>query len=357
VHVVTKKGIGYKPAENNPSKFHSTSPFDISTGNPKKRKSKDYSKAFGDKLVEIAEKNDKIVAITAAMGDGTGLSEFSKKFPNRFFDVGIAEQHAVGMAAGMSKSGLIPVIPIYSSFYQRAYDQVIHDICLQNLHVIMCADRAGIVGSDGETHQGLLDMASFSIVPNMTIMAPKDFEELDQMMEFAVKYESPILIRYPRGGEGKYKFDVHTPIKLGKSEILKSGNDITIIAIGKMVEKACLVADELKKYDIEAEVINARFLKPIDNEQISKSIEKTKNVITIEDGILRGGLATSVNEIIIKNNLADADICVKNFGYDDKFVKHGQVDELEKLNGLDTESIVKSLVNDRVFAIDGVVNG
>ena len=295
VHVVTKKGKGYKLAEKNPSKFHGTAPFDKKTGEVLKAKSKDYSKVFGEKLVEIAKNDNRIVAITAAMADGTGLSEFKKKYPKRFFDVGIAEQHAIGMAAGMAKSGLIPVVPIYSSFYQRAYDQVIHDVCMQNLHVIMCADRAGIVGNDGETHQGLLDMASFSIVPNMTIMAPKDFKDLEQMIDFAVNFNGPILIRYPRGGEGKVKFKCNEKIVLGESELLKEGSDVTIIAIGKMVEKAVEVADEFSKIGVNAEIINARFLKPFDENKIIESIEKTKNVITIEDGLIKGRLAYKNN--------------------------------------------------------------
>ena len=342
VHVVTKKGKGYKLAEKNPSKFHGTAPFDKKTGEVLKAKSKDYSKVFGEKLVEIAKNDNRIVAITAAMADGTGLSEFKKKYPKRFFDVGIAEQHAIGMAAGMAKSGLIPVVPIYSSFYQRAYDQVIHDVCMQNLHVIMCADRAGIVGNDGETHQGLLDMASFSIVPNMTIMAPKDFKELEQMIDFAVNFNGPILIRYPRGGEGKVKFKCNEKIVLGESELLKEGSDVTIIAIGKMVEKAVEVAGEFSKIGIDAEIINARFLKPFDENKIIESIEKTKNVITIEDGFIKGGLATTVNELIAKNGIIDVNI--KNCGYDDEFVKQGSVQELEQINGLDCNSIVASWV-------------
>lgn len=342
VHVVTKKGKGYKLAEKNPSKFHGTAPFDKKTGEVLKAKSKDYSKVFGEKLVEIAKNDNRIVAITAAMSDGTGLSEFKKKYPKRFFDVGIAEQHAIGMAAGMAKSGLIPVVPIYSSFYQRAYDQVIHDVCMQNLHVIMCADRAGIVGNDGETHQGLLDMASFSIVPNMTIMAPKDFKEFEQMINFAVNFNGPILIRYPRGGEGKVKFKCNEKIVLGESELLKEGSDVTIIAIGKMVEKAVEVADEFSKIGVDAEIINARFLKPFDENKIIESIEKTKNVITIEDGFIKGGLATTVNELIAKNGIIDVNI--KNCGYDDEFVKQGSVQELEQINGLDCNSIVASWV-------------
>lgn len=342
VHVVTKKGKGYKLAEKNPSKFHGTAPFDKKTGEVLKAKSKDYSKVFGEKLVEIAKNDNRIVAITAAMADGTGLSEFKKKYPKRFFDVGIAEQHAIGMAAGMAKSGLIPVVPIYSSFYQRAYDQVIHDVCMQNLHVIMCADRAGIVGNDGETHQGLLDMASFSIVPNMTIMAPKDFKEFEQMIDFAVNFNGPILIRYPRGGEGNLKLKCNEKIVLGESELLKEGSDVTIIAIGKMVEKAVEVADKFSKIGIDAEIINARFLKPFDENKIIESIEKTKNVITIEDGFIKGGLATTVNELIAKNGIIDVNI--KNCGYDDEFVKQGSVQELEQINGLDCNSIVASWV-------------
>ena len=342
VHVVTKKGKGYKPAEKNPSKFHGTAPFDKKTGEVLKVKSKDYSKVFGEKLVEIAKNDNRIVAITAAMADGTGLSEFKKKYPKRFFDVGIAEQHAIGMAAGMAKSGLIPVVPIYSSFYQRAYDQVIHDVCMQNLHVIMCVDRAGIVGNDGETHQGLLDMASFSIVPNMTIMAPKDFKEFEQMIDFAVNFNGPILIRYPRGGEGKLKLKCNEKIVLGESELLKEGSDVTIIAIGKMVEKAVEVADEFSKIGVDAEIINARFLKPFDENKIIESIEKTKKVITIEDGFIKGGLATTVNELIAKNGIIDVNI--KNCGYDDEFVKQGSVQELEQINGLDCNSIVASWV-------------
>ena len=342
VHVVTKKGKGYKLAEKNPSKFHGTAPFDKKTGEVLKAKSKDYSKVFGEKLVEIAKNDNRIVAITAAMADGTGLSEFKKKYPKRFFDVGIAEQHAIGMAAGMAKSGLIPVVPIYSSFYQRAYDQVIHDVCMQNLHVIMCADRAGIVGNDGETHQGLLDMASFSIVPNMTIMAPKDFKDLEQMIDFAVNFNGPILIRYPRGGEGKVKFKCNEKIVLGESDLLKEGSDVTIIAIGKMVEKAVEVADKFSKIGVDAEIINARFLKPFDENKIIESIEKTKNVITIEDGLIKGGLATTVNELIAKNGIIDVNI--KNCGYDDEFVKQGSVQELEQINGLDCNSIVASWV-------------
>ena len=329
IHVLTKKGKGYKIAEENPDKFHATSPFNIETGKPKKEKKPDYSKVFGEKIVEMAKKDSRIVAITASMKDGTGLTKFQKEFPNRFFDIGIAEQHALGMAAGMAKEGMIPIVPIYSSFYQRAYDQVIHDIALQNLPVIMCVDRAGVVGADGETHQGTLDMAFFRLVPNLTIMAPKDFKELEDMLEFAVKLNKPVVIRYPRGGEEKTKLEKHEELKLGKAEILKEGKDITIVAIGKRVAKAMEMAEKLKQNEIDAEVINARFLKPLDKEKIKTSIEKTKNVITMEDGTEINGLGTAVEELIVEENLQN--IKFKKYAWPDEFIRHGSVEELEKI--------------------------
>ncbi len=338
IHVLTKKGKGYKPAEDNPDKFHGTGPFNIETGESSKKKSKDYSKAFGEKLIELAEKNEKIVAITAAMRDGTGLKDFSTKYPERFFDVGIAEQHALTFAAGLAKEGMIPFVPIYSSFYQRAYDQVIHDICIQKLPVIMCVDRAGCVGNDGETHQGLYDMSFFKLIPNITIMAPKDFEELTKMMEFAIELKAPVVIRYPRGGEADVKFDKHEELELGKAEVLKEGLDVTIIGIGKMTAMAMKVANELEKDDINAEVINARFLKPLDESKITESISNTKFVITIEDGTEIGGLGSSIKELIINKKLED--VKIKCFAYPDEFIKHGSVSELEELYGLDYKNIV-----------------
>lgn len=330
IHVLTKKGKGYEIAEQNPDKFHATSPFNIETGEPKKVKKRDYSKVFGDKLVEMSKTNEKIVAVTASMKDGTGLTRFSQEFPYRFFDVGIAEQHAITMAAGMAKEGMIPVVPIYSSFYQRAYDQVIHDVAIQNLPVIMCVDRAGAVGADGETHQGTLDMAFFRLVPNLTIMAPKDFKELEEMLEFAVKLKKPVVIRYPRGGEStNIKFKKNDLIKYGKAEIIQNGDDITIIAIGKMVAKAMEMAEKISKQDGKSvEVINVRFLKPLDAKTIITSIKKTKNIITIEDGTKINGLATSIKELIIDNELKDVNITT--YAYPDEFIPHGNVEELEK---------------------------
>ncbi len=338
VHIITKKGKGYEPAEKNPDRYHSTSAFKIETGEPIKPKEKDYSKVFGEKLISLAKSNDKIVAVTAAMKDGTGLTKFKYEFPNRFFDAGIAEQHAIGLAAGLARAGMIPVVPIYSSFYQRCYDQVIHDVCIQELPVVMCADRAGIVGNDGETHQGILDMSFFNIVPNLTIMAPKDFKELEQMLEFAVKLNKPVIIRYPRGGENKnIKFETSNKIELGKAEIIsqyteqksKDAKKITIVAIGKMVAKAMELKEKLKKEEnAEIEVINARFLKPFDEKLILESIKKADKIITIEDNIVKGALASNVEDLLIKNSIQ---IDMQAIGYPDKFIPHGSVEELEKI--------------------------
>ena len=346
IHVLTKKGKGYKIAEENPDRFHATGSFDIKTGKPKKEKKKDYSQVFGEKLVEIADKNKNIVAITASMKAGTGLTEFAKKYPERFFDVGIAEQHALTFAAGLAKEGMIPFVPIYSSFYQRAYDQVIHDVCMQNLPVIMCVDRAGIVGADGETHQGLFDLAFFKLIPNITLMAPKDFKELRDMMDFAVNLNKPVVIRYPRGGESKEKIKSETDIEYGKSEILRHGKDITIIGIGKTVSKAMQIREELQKENIGAEIINARFLKPLDKEKIVNSITKTKFVITIEDGTIIGGLASSIKELIVDEKLRN--IKIKSYGYPDVFVKHGQVEQLEKMYGQDIQSIINYIKQNKL---------
>ena len=367
IHVLTKKGKGYKIAEENPDKFHATGPFDLKTGKPKKAKGLDYSKVFGNKLVEVAEKNDKIVAITASMKDGTGLTKFQKQFPKRFFDIGIAEQHAITLAAGMATQGLIPFVPIYSSFYQRAYDQVIHDIAIQNLHVIMCVDRAGIVGADGETHQGLLDMAFFRLVPNLIIMAPKDFKELEDMLEFAVKIEKPVVIRYPRGGEDKdINFETHNKIEFGKAEVLKEFNkdissdeknkneqcideknnqniknqivnkgqecaqkNVLIIAIGKMVARAMKIAEQEEKKENNVCVVNSRFLKPLDRNKILQLLKESNEVITIEDGTIINGLGTAIKEIIAEENLANIEI--KTQAYPDDFIQHGSVEQLESM--------------------------
>lgn len=330
VHIITKKGKGYEPAEKNPARFHSTSPFEIETGESKKKKRDDYSKVFGDTLVKLAKENEKIVAVTAAMTDGTGLTSFKEQFPERFFDVGIAEQHAIGMAAGMARDGFSPVVPIYSSFYQRCYDQVIHDVCIQKLPVVMCVDRAGIVGNDGETHQGIFDLSFFQIVPNLTIMAPKDFKELEQMLAFAIDLKAPVVLRYPRGGEDQEVcFENQTKLELGKAEIVKKGTDVSIIAIGKMVAKAMKLAEKLEKENKSVEVINVRFLKPLDEGKIIESMKKTKEVITMEDNIRKGGLGSTIKELIVEHQLEG--IKITCMGYPDEFISHGTVEEIENL--------------------------
>ena len=354
LHVLTKKGKGYKPAEESPNKFHSISSFDIETGKKKEKSKENYSSVFGRKIVELAEKNDKIVAVTAAMAEGTGLENFSKKFPERFFDVGIAEQHAIGMAAGMAKSGMIPVVPIYSSFIQRAYDQLIHDVAIQNLPVIICADRAGIVGADGETHQGMFDMSFTRIIPNFVIMAPKNFKELEMMLEFAVTLNKPVLIRYPRGGENNIwnaniEENKEKEIELGDYEVLASGDDATIIAIGKMVARAYSVSKALKEKGISITVINARFLKPLDKSGIWQEIKRTSNVITVEDGTENGGLGTAIEEIIVENQSVNNSkdfkkILFKKFAYPDEFIKQGSCKEIEEKYNLDEQAIEKYII-------------
>lgn len=339
IHVVTKKGKGYKFAEESPEKYHGVSPFDIDKGIiPSNNKT--YSDVFGEKLCELAKENKNIIAITAAMKDGTGLSKFSELYKDRFYDAGIAEQHALTLAAGMAKNGMIPVVSIYSSFYQRGYDQVIHDICTQNLHVVMCVDRAGCVGSDGETHQGLFDLSFFKIIPNIVILAPKNFEELELMLEYAIKIRKPVVIRYPRGGE-KGNISTTSPIKHATAEILREGKDISIVAIGNMVSRAIDVAKVLENENIKCDVINTRFLKPLDEKIILNSIKKTKNVITIEDNTIIGGLSSSIKELIVNNNLNN--INIKSYAYPDKFIEHGKTDELEEKYRLDSKSIVDDI--------------
>ena len=332
IHVVTKKGKGYKLAEENPDKFHGISAYDKETGEVKK--SKNYSKVFGEKLVKMASEDKRIVAVTAAMRDGTGLKEFAEKFPDRFFDVGIAEQHALGLIAGMARAGLKPVLPIYSSFLQRGYDQIIHDIALSGIPVTVCIDRAGIVGNDGETHQGIFDLSFLSSIPNIVIMAPKNFEELDKMLEFGVNLDKPVFIRYPRGGEN-FSFESTEDIELGKAEIVQEGTDLSIIAIGNMLGRAEEVASLLPEKSVE--IINARFLKPLDEETILNSIRKTGYCITIEDNLLKGGLGSAVVEAVNKSDIQD--VKIKSFGYDDTFVEHGTVKELEDKYGLSAEKI------------------
>lgn len=342
IHVITKKGKGYKFAEEQPNKFHSMGPFNPSNGELCSSHKESYSDAFGEQIVSLAKENKNIVAITAAMPEGTGLEMFSKEFRNRFFDVGIAEQHAVTMAAGMASQGLKPIFAVYSTFLQRAYDQILHDVCLQKLPVIFAIDRAGIVGNDGETHQGVFDLSYLSHIPNMTIMAPKCISELKTMLTFAVKQDYPIAIRYPRGGDNcNVKMSSIQNLKRGKWETLFNGGKIAFIATGKMVQNAILVREKLMNMGIESTVINACFIKPIDKALISELVDKKYSLVTIEDNLVHGGLGSLVLEYV---NLLNKATKVINLGFNDEFIPHGSVDILYKLYKLDVDGIFESIL-------------
>ncbi|MBQ6617881.1 MAG: 1-deoxy-D-xylulose-5-phosphate synthase, partial [Phascolarctobacterium sp.] len=325
IHVITKKGKGYAPAEESPNKFHGTGPFEVATGkkiaNPNAPIT--YTEVFGNTVIELAKEDENIVAITAAMPDGTGLTPFSKEFPKRFFDVGIAEQHAVTAAAGMAAAGLNPVVAIYSTFMQRAYDSVMHDICMQNLHVSLCLDRAGLVGDDGFTHHGVFDYAYLRSMPNMTVMAPKDEDELRHMLKTAVGMNGPVAVRYPRGsGVGVALSDSLNVLPIGKAEVLREGSDVSLWAIGTMVESAMKLAEKLAEQGINAGVVNMRFAKPIDKELLLAHAEKYKNIVTLEEGCLRGGVGSAVLEALNEARLLGT--CkVLNFGIPDEFILHG----------------------------------
>jgi 1-deoxy-D-xylulose-5-phosphate synthase len=342
IHVITKKGKGYKFAEKEPHKFHGPGPFDPLTGELCGSSKESYSKAFGEQMVKLATENKNIVAITAAMREGAGLEAFSKKFSDRFFDVGIAEQHAVTMAAGMATQGIKPVFAVYSTFLQRAYDQIVHDVCLQKLPVIFAIDRAGIVGQDGETHQGVFDLSYLSHIPNMTIMAPKCISELKSMLTFAVKQEYPIAIRYPRGGDTpNVKMNCIENIERGKWEKLFEGGKIAFIATGKMVQNAILVREKLIKLGVEATVINACFIKPIDKKLILELVDKKYSIVTIEDNLIHGGLGSLVLEYV---STLEGKTKVINLGFKDEFITHGVVDTLYKLHKLDVDGIFESVL-------------
>ncbi|NLZ47373.1 MAG: 1-deoxy-D-xylulose-5-phosphate synthase [Clostridiales bacterium] len=342
IHTITQKGKGYDFAEKNPNKFHGVGPFDCDSGEICFTGGNTYSKVFGDELVKIAEKNHKVIAITAAMKDGTGLGEFAKKFKDRFFDVGIAEQHAVTLAAGMAKDGAKPVFAVYSTFLQRAYDQVVHDVCIGNLPVILAVDRAGIVGEDGETHQGIFDLSYLCHIPNMTVLAPKCTKELRSMLRWAVDYNGPIAIRYPRGGDLQdLELEAVEKIELGKWEVLKSGGDIAILAVGKMVSHAILAARILEEEGIAVSVINAYSVKPLDFNLLDDLCKKGYKIVTVEDNVINGGFGSLVlNYIFSKNN----NIEVLNLGYKDEFIQQGNPDLLYSLLGLDPKGIAKSIL-------------
>ncbi|WP_034868800.1 1-deoxy-D-xylulose-5-phosphate synthase [Clostridium lundense] len=342
IHVVTKKGKGYKYAEKNPGKFHGIGPFDYISGEVCGSKCLTYSKAFGDAMIKIASKDDRLVAITAAMKDGTGLGEFAEKFNNRFFDVGIAEQHAVTLAAGMATEGLKPVFAVYSTFLQRAYDQILHDVCIQNLSVILAIDRAGIVGADGETHQGVFDLSYLSHIPNMTIVAPKCVSELEYMLNWAVSQDSPMAIRYPRGGDNpNVTLEPLKEFKKGKWETLYDEGEIMFVAVGRMVQQAVLVREKLKNSGIKVGIINASFVKPLDRSLLKDLVYSGKSIVTLEDNIIEGGFGSMVLEYV---NSLHKETKVINLGFKDEFIPHGGVDILYKNYGLDVDGIIQSII-------------
>ena len=339
IHVFTQKGRGYSFAEERPDRFHGIAPFEVETGETLvKSGSPDFSSVFGAALCKEAEINNRIVAVSAAMVTGTGLTEFSKLYPKRLFDVGIAEQHAVTSSAGLAMNGMLPVVAIYSSFLQRAYDQIIHDVATQKLHVIFAIDRAGIVGEDGETHQGVFDLSFLSHIPNMTIMAPADYNELRDMLHYAIyNTTGPVAIRYPRG-RGLESIGQYHPVNSATSVTLSEGSDVCLLAVGSMVQNAVEAAEILKSKGVSAGVINARFVKPIDCNAIIASAQKYKKIITIEDNSLMGGFGSSVLSML---NARDIQCRVKTLGLPDDFINHGTRNELIKLVGLDSNSIAE----------------
>ena len=344
VHVITKKGKGYAPAEKDPAKFHGPGPFDIETGEPKEPGGPDtYTQVFSKVLTDIAQRDDKVVAITAAMEDGTGLASFAKHFPQRFFDVGIAEEHAMTFAAGLAAGGMKPVFAVYSSFLQRAYDQTLHDVCLQDLPVVIAVDRAGLVGSDGETHQGVFDLSFLTMIPNMTVISPKNRWEMADMLRFAVDFRHPIAVRYPRGAayEGMQQF--RAPVEYGKSEVLYEEKDIAVIFVGHMAELADSVRRSLKEAGYSCSLINARFVKPLDTELLDELAKTHSLFVTIEENVLTGGFGEQVMDYVSR---AALDVYVRNIGIPDEYVEHGNVEVLRKETGLDRETVVKQVVTD-----------
>ncbi|HZK34740.1 MAG TPA: 1-deoxy-D-xylulose-5-phosphate synthase, partial [Bacillota bacterium] len=343
IHVLTQKGKGYNYSELHPNQYHGVSPFDLELGcQPDKRAGLTYSAAFGKHLSVLARGNPNIVAISAAMPDGTGLNEFKQEFPDRFFDVGIAEQHAVTMAAGLAANGIRPVVAIYSTFLQRAYDQILHDVCQQNLPVVFAIDRAGLTGEDGETHQGVFDISYLQQIPNITIMAPKNTFELRSMLEYSLRMDGPVAIRYPRGRGGLSESLGNNTIMGNSWEVIQDGRDIVLLAVGSMVDSALEVSRLLLKKNVQACIINARVVKPLDTPMLDKlALTNKSNLwVTIEDNVLTGGFGSSINQHIVSNKL---DVQVINYGIPDKFVEHGSVKLLTEDLGLDPDSMARYL--------------
>ena len=339
LHVITKKGKGYRYAEEQPDKYHGVSKFDIKSG-IKGSNAVSISNQVGQKLSEMANKNENIVAITAAMPSGTGLNIFEKNHPNSYYDVGIAEQHATTFAAGLAKNGMKPYFAVYSSFLQRAYDQIIHDVCITSKPVTFLIDRAGIVGNDGETHHGMFDLSYLNNVPNITVMAPKDSKELDLMLELSLNIDSPVAIRYPRGNSYYLETGSYEPINLGRYEILSQGKGIVILAIGSMVKNALEAREILLEEGINPTIVNARFLKPIDKELLDRLFKDHKKVVTIEDNVITGGFSTNINKFIIDNKY---DIDIINIALPEEFIPHGSVDEIYNSVGLSPIKIAEKI--------------
>lgn len=341
VHVITRKGKGYRPAERQPSRFHGVGPFDIKTGKELgESKDPSYTQVFSRKLCQLGETHPELVAVTAAMPDGTGLTAFSKKFPDRFFDVGIAEAHGVTSAAGMAAAGLKPVVAVYSSFLQRGYDQVLHDVCIQNLPVLFAVDRAGLVGSDGETHQGIFDYSFLTSIPNMSVMAPKNLWELRAMVEFGVDYKGPMAIRYPRGTAYRGLKEFAQPLSYGRGELLYEEKDIAILAVGSMVSTGEHVREKLKAEGYCCSLANGRFVKPIDRELVRKLAESHDLIITMEENVLQGGFGLAVTACVHEHF---PHVRVLNISLPDAYVEHGNVSLLRQGLGIDSDSIISRL--------------
>ena len=342
LHVFTKKGKGYAPAERHPARFHGAEPFDISTGVPLHKRAKaNYTDVFATVMRKLGDRQENLVAITAAMPDGTGLKRFKNVFPDRFFDVGIAEQHAVTFAAGLAAGGMLPVVAVYSSFLQRAFDQIVHDVCIQNLHVIFAIDRAGLVGSDGETHQGIFDLSYLSLIPNLCVMAPKNKWELSDMMKFAVSYDGPIALRYPRGEAYDGLMEHRAPVVYGKSELLYDEERIALVAVGSMVKTAHEVRQNLKRKGFECTLINARFVKPLDEGRLLELTKEHKLIVTLEENVLDGGFGEHVSEFYEE---IGSDVQVLNIALPDSYVEHGNVEVLKQECGIDAETIEKKII-------------
>jgi 1-deoxy-D-xylulose-5-phosphate synthase len=343
VHVLTKKGNGYEPAERHPARFHGTEPFEIENGLPKvKRIKANYTDVFSTVMMKLADRNPKVVAITAAMTDGTGLKRFRLGYPQRFFDVGIAEEHAVTFAAGMAKSGLIPVFVVYSSFLQRAYDQILHDVCLQNLPVVFAIDRAGLVGSDGETHQGIFDVSFLSTIPNMTILAPKNKWELSDMLKYAVACNAPIAVRYPRGLAYDGLKEFREPIEYGRSEMLYEESEIALFALGSMIPTAEKVRTSLKGKGHSCTLVNARFAKPFDRDMIRSLAKHHKLLVTLEENVKSGGMGEHIESFLLEEHI---DLSVLVIAVPDQFVEHGSVEKLRVLLKIDADSVTEQILS------------